>query len=175
MIIVGAGKTIWPWTANFLYVKINIIFCFKAIFSEKIFFLLRKSFVYFENIIYNTVWFKWKNLFLWVFIIRYENFLHKNAHGPQVLLKPLKGQSNEIFDLQFFHNSNLSGALANGLKYFWFWFRFCGVIRSLGLKKLTPRGESKLNFILWLGCKNEKCISLIVEYDSTFIFVTLSL
>ena len=30
----------------------------------------------------------------------------------------LKGQSNEIFDLQFFHNSNLPGPLTNELKYF---------------------------------------------------------
>ena len=30
----------------------------------------------------------------------------------------LKGQSNEIFDLHFFHNSNLPGPLTNRLKYF---------------------------------------------------------
>ena len=30
----------------------------------------------------------------------------------------LKGQSNEIFDLQFFHNSNQLGPLTDGLKMF---------------------------------------------------------
>ena len=29
----------------------------------------------------------------------------------------------------FFHNSNLSGPLSKGLKYFWFWLRFRWVIR----------------------------------------------
>ena len=41
------------------------------------------------------------------------------------LLVYLKGQSNEIFDLQFFFNiSNLPGPLTNGLKYFRFWLSF---------------------------------------------------
>ena len=39
------------------------------------------------------------------------------------------GQSNEILDPHFFHNSNQPGPLTNELKYFRFWFRFCRVIR----------------------------------------------
>ena len=41
----------------------------------------------------------------------------------------LKGQSNEIFDFQFFHNLKLSGKLTNELKYFWFWLRIRWDIR----------------------------------------------
>ena len=41
----------------------------------------------------------------------------------------LKGQSNEIFDLQFFNHSNRPGPLTNGLKDFYFWFSFHRVIR----------------------------------------------
>ena len=52
----------------------------------------------------------------------------------------LKGQSNEILDPHFFHNSNQPGSLTNGLKYFRFWFRFRRDIRILVSKKLTPRG-----------------------------------
>ena len=42
--------------------------------------------------------------------------------GPATLLfaASLRGQSNEIFDLQFFHHSNQPGPLINGFKYFCF-------------------------------------------------------
>ena len=43
----------------------------------------------------------------------------------------LKGQSNEIFDLHFFHYLILPGALTNGLSYFRFRFRFRRAIRIL--------------------------------------------
>ena len=52
----------------------------------------------------------------------------------------LKGQSNEIFDLLFFHHFNQPGPLTNGLKYFRIWFRFRRDIRILIAKKLTRRG-----------------------------------
>ena len=35
-----------------------------------------------------------------------------------------ENESNEIFDIQFFHNSNLPGPLTNQLKYFRFWLIF---------------------------------------------------
>ena len=41
-----------------------------------------------------------------------------------------------VFDLHFFHLSNLPGPLNNGLKY----LRFSRVIQILVSKKLTPRG-----------------------------------
>ena len=52
----------------------------------------------------------------------------------------LKGQSNEILNLHFFHYSNLSGPLSDGLQYFKFWIRFRRVIQILASKKLTGRG-----------------------------------
>ena len=61
----------------------------------------------------------------------------------------LKGQSNEIFDLQFFlNNSNMpvQMQLTNRFKYFRFWLRICWVIRILSKKIWLPRvsypGES---------------------------------
>ena len=58
----------------------------------------------------------------------------------------LKGQSNEIFDLQFFfHNSNKPVPLTNGFKYFWIWLSFCWFIRIFVAKKLTLR-ELKKSF-----------------------------
>ena len=41
----------------------------------------------------------------------------------------LKGQSNEIFDLQFFYHLNQPGPLTNGLNYFRFWWSFRRVIQ----------------------------------------------
>ena len=79
----------------------------------------------------------------------------------------------------FFHNSNLSGPLSKGLKYFRFWLSFRWVIRFLGSKKLPPRGiiprGVKIYFCPRTFFKNEKCSSLIAEKESIFIFVTLSL
>ena len=46
----------------------------------------------------------------------------------------------DFWPLVFFHNSNLPGPLINGLKYFRVWLSIRGVIRFLGLEKLTPRG-----------------------------------
>ena len=69
---------------------------------------------------------------------------------PSIYIVILKRDSPTRFSTSsFFHHSNLSGALTNGLKYFRFWFRFRGVIRSLGSKKLTPRG------IIPRGVKNK--------------------
>ena len=55
----------------------------------------------------------------------------------------LKGQSNEIFYLQFFfiysyNNSNLPGSLANEVKYLQFWLRIRRVVR-IGIFQ-SPRG-----------------------------------
>ena len=78
----------------------------------------------------------------------------------------------------FIVRTHALGPLANGLKYFRFWLRFCLVILISGSKKLTPGvsycGESK-NVILELFYKNAKWSPLLVEYQSTFIFVTLFL
>ena len=41
----------------------------------------------------------------------------------------LKGQSNEIFDLQFFYYLNQPGLLTNGLKYYRIWLSFRWVIQ----------------------------------------------
>ena len=50
---------------------------------------------------------------------------NKNYTSKFVLIKfTLKGQSNEILEPHFFHNSNQLGPLTNELKYFRFWFRF---------------------------------------------------
>ena len=62
----------------------------------------------------------------------------------------LKGQSNEIFDLHYFHFSNPSGPLTNGLKCFRFWLKFRGAIAiSRGMippgrltrRRNIPRGD----------------------------------
>ena len=42
--------------------------------------------------------------------------------GKTALLM-IKGQSNEIFNSSFFHNSNQAVPLTDGLKYFQFWLR----------------------------------------------------
>ena len=68
------------------------------------------------------------------------------------------------------------------------WLKICSILvqflRSYSkfrLKKTDSRGMIlitqgvKKNFILGLWRKNEKCSPLIVDYDSTFIFVTLFL
>ena len=53
----------------------------------------------------------------------------------------LNWQSNEIFDIQVLHNSNLLGPLANRLKCFWFRFRW--IIRFLSfVKKITMGADS---------------------------------
>ena len=47
-----------------------------------------------------------------------------------LLVHTLKGQSNEIFDLQFFfHHLNHPGPLTNRLKYFRFWLGFRQIIQ----------------------------------------------
>ena len=46
----------------------------------------------------------------------------------------LKGQSNEIFDLIYFHNSNLPGPQTNGLNKIEFWLG----IRSYSKFLLSP-------------------------------------
>ena len=51
----------------------------------------------------------------------------------------LNWQSNEIFDIQVLHNSNLLGPLANRLKCFWFRFRW--IIRFLSFVKKTDHGS----------------------------------
>ena len=53
----------------------------------------------------------------------------------------LKGQSNEIFDLQFFRHSNLPGPLNKGLTY----FRFHWIIRILVWKNWLP----PVSFVEW--------------------------
>ena len=52
-----------------------------------------------------------------------------------VTLADLKGQSNEIFDLHFFHYSNLPGPLINGFKYLRFWLRFRESYSNVKLNK----------------------------------------
>ena len=42
-----------------------------------------------------------------------------------------KGQSNEIFDLPYFCESNPPGPLTKGIKYFRFWLRIGPVIHIL--------------------------------------------
>ena len=43
--------------------------------------------------------------------------------------RTLKGQSNEIVDLQFFYHLKLARPLTNGLKLLRFWLRFGRVIQ----------------------------------------------
>ena len=50
----------------------------------------------------------------------------------------IRRHCNEIFDLKFFHCSNLPGPLTNGSQKFRFWLGFWRVIQILSLKKLTP-------------------------------------
>ena len=47
-----------------------------------------------------------------------------------VQISPLKGQSNEIFDLQFFHPLHPLRSLTSGKKY----FRFCSMFRREKLR-----------------------------------------
>ena len=64
------------------------------------------------------------------------NFFYKNSYFA------LKGKSNEIFDLQFFHNLNLPVPLTNGLKYFWFVLRIRWVIQILSPKIDSPEYQT---------------------------------
>ena len=68
----------------------------------------------------------------------------------------LKGQSNEIFDPQFFSSFEPAWATDQWVK-------------------TVHTAQSKTNLILDLNCENENCSPLIEEYESIFIFVTLSL
>ena len=55
----------------------------------------------------------------------------------------LKGQSNKIFNLQFFfHNSNLPGPLANGLTKFYFGKEFSELFKFFNLHGVLYPGES---------------------------------
>ena len=66
----------------------------------------------------------------------------------QTYVLNLKGQSNESFDLNFFHYLNQPGPLTNGLKYLRFWFR--RVIQILGNKKNdSPKRLTCRNIIPW--------------------------
>ena len=55
-------------------------------------------------------------------------------------LSMFKGTVKRDFGSPFFHYLNLPGPLTNGLKYIRFCLRFCGVIKILGLTKMTGRG-----------------------------------
>ena len=85
----------------------------------------------------------------------------------------IKRQSNEIFDLHFFHYSNLSGPLTNGLKYFRFWLRFRGVIQILGSTKLTrrgmkPWGDWQILITQWILNQNRKYFKPLVSGPGRF-------
>ena len=51
-------------------------------------------------------------------------FFHLRKIKYKFFALTLKGQSNDILDPHFFHNSNHPGPLTNELKYFRLWFRF---------------------------------------------------
>ena len=75
------------------------------------------------------------SLTIWEQHNRQQNSLKGQCHKNF----DLKGQSNEIFDLQFFfHNSNLPVPMTNRLKYFWFWFIIHWFIRILSPKIWLP-------------------------------------
>ena len=67
-----------------------------------------------------TVILQQKYLVLWLWFRQFK-FLLRCSKNSSVFLYTffLKGQSNKIFDNQFFHQSNPLGPLSNGLKYFW--------------------------------------------------------
>ena len=52
-----------------------------------------------------------------------DPMLRENSTSYCSSYSTLKGQSNEIFDLQCFPNSNLLGPLTNGLQYVQVWIR----------------------------------------------------
>ena len=114
--------------------KVSWIFVIRRTFETTKFFHSRQNIVDF-----------WSALRHWYLTIVLNVSLQSNN------LATLKGQSNEIFDLQFFfHNSNLPGSLTNWLTYFRFWLRIRSVIR-FDSKNLTPRG------IIPLGVKQHFC------------------
>jgi hypothetical protein len=53
------------------------------------------------------------------------------ANSTIEIRKSLKGQSHEIFDLGFFHQSSFPRSLIIVLKYFRIWFRFRRDIANL--------------------------------------------
>ena len=88
-----------------------------------------------------------------------------------------KGQSSEIFDLQFFsffHNLNLPGPLTN-VKIFSSLVKSSRSYLIFRFEKTDSPGYIKFFFYPRTFYKNEKCSSLIVEYESIIVFVTLSL
>ena len=77
----------------------------------------------------------------------YINVLLKISQAPQLsrlvdrleIIFTLKGQFNEILDLQFCHHSNLSGPLTNGLKYFRILlYLWCDIQISVAKKTDSP-------------------------------------
>ena len=83
---------------------------------------------------------------------------------------PKKGQSNEIFDLHFFHNSNLPGPLTNGLKYSQFCLRIHRVIRIFqsprGMIPLSPGYDTPPGESIFLGYDTPVSQSLRGTYDT---------
>ena len=75
----------------------------------------------------------------------------------------LKGVCHEIFNLHFFHNSNLSGPLINRLKYFRVRYQFRRDIRSQSSENSTSQcawHSGVKNF----GVANQKCVLPIFSF-----------
>ena len=78
------------------------------------------SIAHFRSHIHHTSWFAITEILNCVEKFLWNSFIIKSF----VLMEPLKRQSNEIFDLQFFLHSNLPGLLIKWLKYSRFWLIF---------------------------------------------------
>ena len=104
-------------------------------------------------ILWSLSWFKKKSLNLQS---KLHFFLRIFKEGS------LKGHSNEIFDLQFFHHSNQPGSLTNGLNYFRFWFGFRWDIRIfLNLHAVSYCAESISPQYVWHWAE-----SISTQYDT---------
>ena len=91
----------------------------------------------------------------------------------------LKGQSNEIFDPQFFSSFEPAWATDQWVKTVSLLVLFSPRYSYFSIEKTDSAqyhtARSQNNLILDLNCENEKFNPLIEEYESIFIFVTLSL
>ena len=104
---------------------------------------------------------------------------NKNFYNNLSAKNVLKGQSNEIFDLQFFSYFEPVWATDQWGKIVLSMIKISLSYSTFRLKKLTPRGiipqGVKKNFTPRTFFKNEKFSPLILEYESIIVSVTQSL
>ena len=104
---------------------------------------------------------------------------HQDIHAiTQWKLSALKGQSNEIFDLQFCSLFDPPEPLTNGLKYFRFFKKNSPSYSNFSISTgyHTPASQSHKSFIpLWVNNKSAKTWLPGVSYPGESFFLNLKI